>query len=109
VGGADAGGVLEHVEVGVEVAELGPGGTFAIAFELDRAAVAFGEKIGHQVVEVARGDAFSRFYPAVYLALEAGEGRHDEEVPVEVFHRFLYERYLELRIFRRARRGSWPG
>src|SRR5206468_4898177 len=54
----------------------------------------FGHRSGHPVSR----ERFPSLHPLVYISLEARQYGHHEEVPVEVAHRLLDDRYLELRV-----------
>src|SRR5947207_2190512 len=97
----DACRVLVHVEIAVEVGvKLRPRRARAIAVgaaNVDLLAVDLAHQVGHQSVEVARGDRAASLDTFVDLQLQPGERRHDEEIAIEVGHRFRYDRDQELR------------
>ena len=78
--------------------ELRPGDPDALAVDLEVRAVRLGEEIRHSLVEQLRGEPLAALDALVHLALEARERRHDEEVPVEVRHRLVEHRELELAV-----------
>ena len=63
--------------------------------DVDLRTVDLHHQIRHQLVQVVGGQGASAFDTLVDLELQSRERRHDEEIPVEVRHRFFDHRDLK--------------